>query len=260
MDTPQPVSVVIRAWNEATALQRLLDALATQDYKGAVELIVVDNGSTDDTSLVAKRAGAKIVHLPQAAFSYPKSLNLGIGAASNELVVEVVAHALPINNHWLTSGLKHFTDPKVVGVYADQIAVPGASLGERILYGNERRNSRRKTHAIKRAGMGVFGATNLIIRRSTWEQHHFDEQYGLGGEDEAWARWALSHGYSLIKEAGFVVYHSHNIKTTDLVKQWLHWHSTRKPLPFDQAVIRKFRPDIVRRSSTSNQARHRRRK
>ncbi len=244
MPKAPPVSLVIRAWNEAKQLERLLKAVAEQDYPGDVELVVVDNGSTDDSVKVAKRAGAKVVHLPQAKFSYPKSLNLGIAAASNELVAETVAHALPVNRDWLSSGVRNFQDPKVVGVYSTLIAFPNGSLGERILYSGYGQAKRRGARAIKRAGMGAFGATNIMLRRSVWEQHPFDERYAAGGEDEAWAKWALSQGYKIILDPGFVVYHSHGLSTWNSVRQWLYWYSIKKPQKFRQDHIKRFRSDL----------------
>ncbi|WP_327359950.1 glycosyltransferase [Streptomyces sp. NBC_01296] len=49
------VSVVIPARNTGYALKAVLDSLAAQDTQGPVEVIVVDDGSTDNTHLIAAR-------------------------------------------------------------------------------------------------------------------------------------------------------------------------------------------------------------
>jgi len=55
------ISVVIPALNEEGNLPDCLDSLRTQQWDGLSEVIVVDNGSTDNTSAVAASYGAKVV-------------------------------------------------------------------------------------------------------------------------------------------------------------------------------------------------------
>ncbi|HKO89980.1 MAG TPA: glycosyltransferase family A protein, partial [Polyangiaceae bacterium] len=55
-------SVVIPAYNEADYLEPTLRSVREQDYKGKVELIVVDNNSSDDTSKIARRYADHVLH------------------------------------------------------------------------------------------------------------------------------------------------------------------------------------------------------
>jgi glycosyltransferase involved in cell wall biosynthesis len=64
------LSVILPAKNEADALRRLLPQI--KEHVAAAEIIVVDDGSEDDTADIARRAGAHIISHP-----YP----LGNGAA-----------------------------------------------------------------------------------------------------------------------------------------------------------------------------------
>ncbi|MBF0244625.1 MAG: glycosyltransferase family 2 protein, partial [Planctomycetes bacterium] len=45
-----PVSVIIPIYNQAPFLRAALDAVWFQDYAGPVEVVVVNDGSTDDTA------------------------------------------------------------------------------------------------------------------------------------------------------------------------------------------------------------------
>ena len=65
------VSVVITAHNAAWCLPRCLESLADQE-RPADEIVLVDDGSTDETAAIAEAAGARIVHHQRA---------LGVGAA-----------------------------------------------------------------------------------------------------------------------------------------------------------------------------------
>ncbi|HSL38700.1 MAG TPA: glycosyltransferase family 2 protein [Arthrobacter sp.] len=64
------VLVIMPAWNEAEAIgQTVREVLATSDR---YDVVVVDDGSTDDTAGLAAAAGAIVLHLP---------FNLGVGGA-----------------------------------------------------------------------------------------------------------------------------------------------------------------------------------
>jgi glycosyltransferase involved in cell wall biosynthesis len=76
------VSLIIPALNEAACLAELLGELPPDT---AHELIVVDNGSTDATAEVARRAGATVVVEPRRGYGY--ACAAGAAASSGELLV-----------------------------------------------------------------------------------------------------------------------------------------------------------------------------
>jgi GT2 family glycosyltransferase len=80
-------------------------------------------------------------------------------------------------------------------------------------------------HRISRVGMGTMGATNAMIRMSTWRQHPFDEEYAGGGEDTEWARQAIKKGEHIMFDPALNVRHSHGLAAIDSFKQWLHWRA-----------------------------------
>jgi glycosyltransferase involved in cell wall biosynthesis len=55
-------SIVIPAYNEACYLEPTLRSIRKQDYRGGIELIVVDNNSSDETSRIARRYADKVLH------------------------------------------------------------------------------------------------------------------------------------------------------------------------------------------------------
>jgi len=60
------ISVIIPAHNEAAALAKVISAIP----KSVTEIIVVDNASTDETSKVAKKAGATVLFEPKKGYGY----------------------------------------------------------------------------------------------------------------------------------------------------------------------------------------------
>ena len=241
MANNQPtVSIVIRTLNEAESLQRLLLMISNQidiDQKD-VEIIVVDNESSDATPKVAANFGAQVINIPRNEFSYPKSMNLGVQAAQAPIVILTVGHAVPINENWITSALKHFENPSVAGVYSPVLPNNNAGIFERIMYlQGYFRAKMLNPKCIRKIGSGVFGATNVALRKKLWEQHPFEEKYGLSGEDTQWAKWAISHKYSIIRETGFAVYHSHGLSLIGVIKQALYWRRLSKPAEFSSRKL-----------------------
>lgn len=80
------VSVIIPAYNAASHLAGALDSILAQDYR-PLEVIVVDDGSTDDTAGVARRyakSAVRCVAQPHAGF--PFALNTGLKNATGDLI------------------------------------------------------------------------------------------------------------------------------------------------------------------------------
>jgi GT2 family glycosyltransferase len=111
---PPRLSVVVATYNRAASLDRLLIAIAAQPgLVTASEVVVVDDGSTDDTAAVVARHGHRRVvtgHVGPAA-----ARNAGWRAAQGELVVFTDDDCVPATD-WLAGLLAAFADDGVEGV------------------------------------------------------------------------------------------------------------------------------------------------
>ncbi|HEX8345778.1 MAG TPA: bifunctional polysaccharide deacetylase/glycosyltransferase family 2 protein, partial [Actinoplanes sp.] len=84
-----PVSVVVPAYNEREGIATAVRSLATGDHPG-VEVVVVDDGSTDGTADIARGLGlpnVRVIQVPNGGKS--SALNIGVAAASHDLIVMV---------------------------------------------------------------------------------------------------------------------------------------------------------------------------
>jgi glycosyltransferase involved in cell wall biosynthesis len=113
------LSVIVPAFNEARALP---DTLARLDRAcrrlpaGAVELIVVDNASVDETAQVAEHAGARVVLEPIRGVA--RARNTGASSAGGESFVFVDAD-VAVPDHLLTRLEEALSDPSCLGGAVD---------------------------------------------------------------------------------------------------------------------------------------------
>ena len=107
------VSVVIPAYNEEGYIQDCVEALIPQ-LAAQDEIIVVDNGSLDDTiAAVPKHPQVKLLHQPRRGRSYAQQL--GFQAANSDIIARIDADTI-VNPRWLHQIKDHFEQPKVVAV------------------------------------------------------------------------------------------------------------------------------------------------
>ena len=84
----EPVSIVIPAYNEETGVAEVIGTLrrVLDDHDINAEILVVDDGSRDDTAKEAFRAGAQVVR-HRGNRGYGASLKTGIGLARHNIIV-----------------------------------------------------------------------------------------------------------------------------------------------------------------------------
>ncbi|MEO7123765.1 MAG: glycosyltransferase family A protein [Lacisediminihabitans sp.] len=91
------LSVVIPCRNDSAMLEACLAALAVQT-RPADEIIVVDNGSVDDSAEVAMRAGALVVYEPIEGIA--RATAAGFDAATGDILARLDADSVPPRD-WL---------------------------------------------------------------------------------------------------------------------------------------------------------------
>lgn len=111
------VSLVVPAYNESKTISKTLRSLLNLDYpKNKLEIIVVNDGSTDDTVDIVKRfAHRGVVLLNKPRGGKGSALNFALKRARGELFGVVDADSL-VGKSSLKFIARHFTDEKVGGV------------------------------------------------------------------------------------------------------------------------------------------------
>lgn len=155
------LSVVIPARNDAVALRQCLRALQDQSRLPG-EVVVVDNGSTDETARVALAHGARVVREPRVGI--PQAAATGYDAARGEIIVRLDADSRP-GPDWIARVAQIMDDPAwdaVTGVGSfyelrrTGRLVAGLYLGAYYL----------ACHAA--LGHHALWGSNMAVRRSAW--------------------------------------------------------------------------------------------
>jgi poly-beta-1,6-N-acetyl-D-glucosamine synthase len=125
------VSIIVPSYNEEGKIADTIRSLKSLKYpKGKLEIIVVDDGSTDKTSLVAKKfSGIKV--LRQQNGGKGSALNLGIKRSKGELIACVDADSRPMPDA-LEKSVPFFGEPGVGGVTASIFAQNKTGFIERL--------------------------------------------------------------------------------------------------------------------------------
>jgi GT2 family glycosyltransferase len=118
----EPVSVVVPAFNEKESVAAAVRSLARGDHPGGIEVVVVDDGSTDDTADIVRRLALPNVRLiRQPNGGKPSALNAGVAVARHDLIVMVDADTV-LEAGSVRRLVQPFADP-TVGAVAGNVKV-----------------------------------------------------------------------------------------------------------------------------------------
>ena len=216
-------SILILTKNEANNIGACLEAVYSQVTADEFEVILVDSGSTDETLKIARRYPIRIEEIPAESFHHARTRNFAAQLASGEVLVFLVADAVPVSCSWLQSLVRNFADPSVGAVYGRQLPKPGSSL--------ERQDALEAVYGCNKIvkdpahpnGLGYrfyhFSDVNAAIRRSVWQTTGFPEELRVF-EDLGIAKRILDGGWKIVYEPESAVFHSHHHTNAGLFKRY----------------------------------------
>jgi glycosyltransferase involved in cell wall biosynthesis len=200
------VSVIIPARNEAGRIGRTVRAALLQTVPGrALEVLVVDDGSRDDTGEAALDAGARVIELRGSAGNPGMARNVGAAASCGDPIVFLDADCVP-GVGWLAGLLAaHHMGAAVVGGAID--AWPGQGIVERCDHfcGSFHVHPRRP-----RGEVPNHPPANLSVRRDAFfSTAGFAERLPVadGHEELAWQAELRRRGARILFEPAAVVHH-----------------------------------------------------
>lgn len=203
-ETAPAVSVIVPAFNAAWCVGRAIDSVLAQTFRD-FELIVVDDGSTDDTAQVLQCYGAavRVVHKPNGGLSSAR--NAGIAAARGEFVA-----FLDADDWWLERKLERQVElmrqhPEVgfCSTAANVVDLDGRLLN---VWGPSRWQGPFLVHLFSAHGDVAGSGSGVLVRRDLLCQvGGFDESLRSLEDIDMWMRLAAVAEYDCIDEPLVVI-------------------------------------------------------
>lgn len=120
-DAPE-ISVVIPAWNEGDNIYRTLSSLADMRSNRYIEIIVINNNSTDHTQEVLDKLGVRNYFQPQQGIAHARQMGLEKARGKYHLCADADTF-YPTN--WAITMVKPMEDdPTIAGVYGRYSFLP----------------------------------------------------------------------------------------------------------------------------------------
>ena len=205
------VTLVIPARNAGRTIAACLDAvIAIRDAPGSrlARILLVDDGSIDDTVAIATDRGIEVLHSGGSGAGAGAARNAGIAAATTPLVwfVDADCIAAPDALDRLTP---HLDDPAVAGVGGTYAIAPDATLLERLIH-----EEIKVRHDAMPEETDFLATFDVLYRRDVLDAlGGFDVRY-LKGQDAELGFRVLAAGHRLRFERRSEVRHHHADRLT----------------------------------------------
>lgn len=196
------VTIVVPAYNAAPTVGTCIEACLGQDYP-CVEVIVVDDGSTDATGQIVRRYPVRYTWQDNAGPSSAR--NRGWRAARGEIICFTDSDCVP-SPGWVSRLVEEYTSEDIAGVGGTYEIVNGHSLLAACIH-----EEIIQRHLGMPRYVDYLGAFNVSYRRTVLEEvGGFDESYRVAsGEDNELAYRVKKRGYRLVFTRGASVGHYH---------------------------------------------------
>jgi len=192
------ISAVIPAYNVEKYIKRSIESVLGQKFK-PVEIIVVDDGSTDGTANAVHEYGNSVRYLYQQNSGTSAARNSGIQAATGDWIA-----FLDADDEWLPHHLENAA--KIVRSYPD-LQWYGAAVdqyindtGELIYKYKEKKsglmvdNAYFSDYMIAFPPYAHFASPTMVIRKSVFEEVGlFDKEKKIGEDLDMWFRISLKY-------------------------------------------------------------------
>ncbi|MDD3375617.1 MAG: glycosyltransferase family 2 protein [Candidatus Omnitrophica bacterium] len=197
------VSIVIPAYNAQKTLGLTLQAIFNQTYLGPKEIIVVDDGSTDQTADSLKSL-KDVIYIHQKNSGPATARNAGFAASKGEFVFFTDSDCVP-QSDWIEKLLAGFSDP-LIGVVCGSYGIANSkSLLARCIHKEIIFRHCRLMPVFPKS----FGSYNFCVRRNIFEAAGgFDAGYrNASGEDNNLCYKILALGSKIYFERKSLVDH-----------------------------------------------------
>lgn len=221
------VSIIVPCFNEGTVVQSSIRSLLDLDYPN-YEILVIDDGSTDDTfrkanQLAGKHPGGievRVIRKPDGGKS--RALNLGIRSARGSIVLCMDGDS-KLTRDTVREGVKHFLDPTIAAVAGNVKVVNRENLISKLqaLEYIEGLNMARKAQGFFRMVNIIPGPIGMFRKSALFEVGLYE--HDTYAEDCDLTLKLLLAGFKVVYERRCVALTEAPEELLDLLKQRYRW-------------------------------------
>jgi glycosyltransferase involved in cell wall biosynthesis len=211
------VSIVVPVYNGAAHLRESLDSILAQSYR-PIEVIVVDDASTDETAAIVASYGAAVRSFRQPAnLGTFENANTGVGLARGELIA--IYHADDVYDWRIVEREVEFltTHPEAAAVFSlwimvdqenreyDRPRTPPEVLGREVL------SYPQVLEGLLRNKNRFLACPSAMVRAAVYrELGRYDQpHFGIAADLEMWLRIAQRYPLGLLEDHLFRYRHFH---------------------------------------------------
>ena len=162
------VSIVVPCYNQADYLGQAIESVLSQDYP-QIELIVLDDGSSDNTQAVLAAYVGRFHYETHANMGQARTLNKGWAMSKGEILSYLAADDLLLPGAVRTSVEKLIANPEIALTYCDFNIVDPKSHVLRALRAPEFTYRDLAVEIICQPGPGVFFRRDAFERAGFWD-------------------------------------------------------------------------------------------
>lgn len=186
------VSIVIPAYNHANFLDAAIQSVLKQDYPN-IELIVLDDGSTDNTHRILEEYGSRFYWESQINMGQANTLNKGWGMAKGEILAYLSADDVLLPHATRVSVTCLLDNPKSVLCYGDFRLIDSDSRVIRNVVAPEYSYREMVTKFICAPGPGAYFRRTAYVKTNGW-----DPSFRQYPDYEYWLRLGLLGSFTHI--------------------------------------------------------------
>jgi|AntDeeMetagen134_2_1112570.scaffolds.fasta_scaffold05685_2 glycosyltransferase involved in cell wall biosynthesis len=199
MSSPR-VGIVLPCYNEEQWIAGAIDCVLDQSYEN-FELVVVDDGSTDDTgAIVQEFDDPRVRYVPQTNRGDAGARNKGLDSLETEFYAFIDA-----DDRWHPNKLQRqievldSTDAKLVHANARYIDADGKELGK---HHDEPPTTAEDRHQFLRSLFlnNVICTSSVVCHHSAIDEKRFDEDLYANSDHDMWLRVAENHRITYVDE------------------------------------------------------------
>jgi len=208
------ISIIVPVLNGEKTIGMCLEALLRQSYPSEkYEILVVDNGSYDNTVNIVEEFPVRLLFEKRAQNSY-MARNLGIKCAEGEIIVFIDADCIA-EKDCLTNLVEPFHDENIGVVAGEVLSLEPKNLIQGFYTFSGFLEQEKKV----KNKISAIGAGNTAIRKIIFDIiGQFDGNFRWGGDNDFGVRIQKETNYLIRFAPKAIVYHSHRVSLKGLIK------------------------------------------